>query len=745
MSLFDFLKPKAEKSKSNYRNSSNGRSEPRLMSDSTPSISEPKLISEPEDYSPETIYMQKKQAISKKKKRKKQGFFTLAFRWLFSFFLRIAIFIAVIIGIYIGYLYIGLPDINKLGEFKKTPSIIVKAEDGTVIGTYGDVYGDYIPFNQLPKDLINGVVATEDRNFFHHFGVDPKGLARAMYTNFRARRMVQGGSTITQQVAKNVFLTSERTLKRKLQEMLLAFKLEKRYSKQEILTIYLNRVYMGAGNYGVDSAAKRYFGHSVREISLSESAILVGLLKAPTRYAPTNNPDLSEKRATQVLFNMKDAGYLTQAQMDAAKANFDDEDSSYRDNHTYGAFYFSDWVVGQLSQIPEYAGYSKEDIIITTTLKPEWQHFAEDAVTTVLDEKGKAMRASQAAVFSMTPDGAIRAMVGGRNYRSSQFNRVTQAFRQPGSSFKLFVYLAGLQAGFMPDSEMVDQPIHVGNWNPRNYSGKYVGRITLRAAFAESINSIAVQLSETVGRNHVIEMAQKLGVTSELTPDPSIALGSNEVNLFDMTTAYAHLANNGLSVLPFAIKKIETPDGKVIFEKTPVIPGEVLPLPTVKMMNNMLIAVTTSGSGRGAQFGRPIAGKTGTTSDYRDAWFIGFTPELVTGVWVGNDDTSPMKKVSGGSLPASIWRGYMSQALKDTPISQIPNQSDNGSGGILPWITGNSPATQPPSGTTQPLPFVNPHAAPAENEPEEEPVPEYNAPPSFWDKLLGSGNHTGHN
>lgn len=733
MSLSDFPKGNPKKKKSPVK----ARGEPKFFSDGD---------SDGQDYEqPEARRTKLRRKISPVKR------FRL---WLFGLVFRLAVAGGIIIGGFVGFLYLGLPDISTLAEFKKKPSIIVKAEDGAVLGSYGDVYGDYVPYSQLPKNLVNAVIATEDRNFFHHYGIDPMGIMRAMYVNIKGHRMSQGGSTITQQVAKNVFLSPERTLKRKIQEMLLALELEKRYSKQEILTIYLNRVYMGAANYGVDSASKRYFGHSVRDTTLSEDAILVGLLKAPTRYAPTNNPDLSEKRATQVLLNMQDAGYLTAEQVTAAEETFGDDDSSYRDNHSFGSFYFSDYVVGLL---PQYIGEQKDDIIVTTTLNVEWQHNAEDAVNNIMDARGKALRASQAALVSMVPDGAIKAMVGGRNYRSSQFNRVTQALRQPGSSFKLFVYLAGLEAGFQPDSEMVDQPISVGKWHPRDYSGKYLGRMTLRMAFAESINSIAVQLSETVGRGRVVDMARRLGITTDIEPDPSIALGTNEVTLIDMARAYAHLAANGVSVTPYAIIRIETSDGRKLFEREPVNGTEVLQASTVRMMNEMLVAVTTTGTGRGAQFGRPVAGKTGTTSDYRDAWFVGFTPNLVTGVWVGNDDTKPMKKVSGGSLPASIWRQYMSASLKGVPVVQIPTQSGAGFlSGILPWFSQPEPPhfSQPPkavqSGSSLPEPFAQPamsvparpqpqQAQPENNEhiPEEEPVPEYNAPPSFWDKLLG--------
>jgi penicillin-binding protein 1A len=743
MPFFEFYKPKPKKSKSPGRSR-----EPRLMSGAGDDDDEGK------EYSPSAT-------AQKTRPRRKSPHGKAIKIWLAGLFFRLSLTGAFLTGLFFAYIYLTLPDISTLADVKKTPSIIVKAEDGSVLGSYGDVYGDYIPYAQFPKYLVNAVVATEDRNFFHHFGVDPLGMLRAAFVNLRARHLVQGGSTITQQVAKNVFLTPERTLRRKLEEMALALELERHYSKQEILTIYLNRVYMGAGTYGVDAASRRYFDHSVRQAGLSEAAILVGLLKAPSRYAPTSNPDLSEKRATQVLLNMKDAGYLTQAQVDAAKSDFGDEDSGYRDNHSFGAFYFSDYVVGLL---PQYIGDYKGDIVVTTTLRPQWQHIAEDTVNGVMDARGKALRASQAALVSMTPDGAIRAMVGGRNYRASQFNRVTQALRQPGSSFKLFVYLAGLEAGFTPDSEMVDEPVNIGKWRPRDYSGKYQGRMALRAAFAESINSIAIQLSETVGRSKVVDMAHLLGITTEMEPDPSIALGTNEVTLLDMTRAYAHLAANGESVVPYAITRIDTADGQKMYERAAPVPAEVLRPAIVRMMNNMLLAVTQTGTGRGAQFGRPVAGKTGTTSDYRDAWFMGFTPELVTGVWVGNDDTAPMKKVTGGSLPASIWRQYMAGALKGVPVAEIPNQEGPGLlGQLLPWLgSGQEPASLPsgngqsvPSGVSTPDPLqslqsVQARPQPAVQDqppqqaqgaiPEEEPAPAYNAPQSFWDKLLGDGD-----
>lgn len=720
MSLFGLFKPRKKP-----RKSGRPRGQPKLTGDGGT-----------DDFEPPAAPTARKRGAAKKK----------SISWKREAFRHLFLPTLLLIGAGVVYIIYDLPSIRTLGDFRKAGSITVKTEDGTVIGTYGDVYGQYVPYAQIPKFLIDAVVATEDRNFFHHFGVDPIGLMRATYVNIRARHLVQGGSTITQQLAKNVFLTPDRTLKRKLQEMILAVELERKFSKADILTLYLNRVYMGAGNYGVDAASRRYFGHPVKDITMSEAAILVGLLKAPSRYAPTSNPDLSERRATQVLINMKNAGYLTDAQVATARDQFDDEDANYRDSHGFGAFYFSDYVV---SQLPDIIGNASGDIVVTTTLNPQWQRNAEDAVTDVIAKRGKAVRASQAALLALSPDGAIRAMVGGRNYRVSQFNRVTQGLRQPGSSFKLFVYLAALEAGYTPDSQMEDKPISVGNWRPRDYTGHYKGMMTLRDAFAESINSIAVQLSEAVGRAKVVEMAERLGITSELTPDPSIALGTKEATLYDMTRAYTEVAAEGRSVYPYAVQRVETTDGKILFERKPGGAGGVLSEAVVHKMNAMLSAVVTSGTGKGAQIGRPVVGKTGTTSDYRDAWFIGFVPQLTAGVWVGNDDTSPMKKVSGGSLPASIWKAFMAASVRELPVQPIP--MDSGGGFLPPWL-GGSPTTPPgafqpqgnasprqqqsqplmPGGQSAPLPVAVPPPAPA---PEDEPTPDYNAPPSFWDRL----------
>lgn len=610
-----------------------------------------------------------------------------------------------------AWFYLTLPDIDDLNKFTKAPSIIIKAENGQIIGSFGDVYGDYVAFEELPASLIDAVLATEDRNFYYHFGIDPFGILRATIANIRAGHVVQGGSTITQQVAKNVFLTPERSLGRKIREALLAIKLEWRFTKQDILSIYLNRVYLGAGSYGIDAASKRYFDKPAREMTLSESAIIAGLLKAPSRFSPTSNPELSRKRAEQVLLNMADAKYLTDTQAQKAREELT-QSMSGRVRSSQSSLYFADWI---MEQLPEYIGGIEEDVVVTTTLDTEMQVQADKAISEIMDKEGEKMKASQAALIAMTPNGAIRAMVGGRSYAESQFNRATQSLRQPGSSFKMFVYLAGLEAGLTPSSIFEDKPITIGKWQPKNYTGEYQGMMTLKEALTESINSIAVQVSEYAGLDHVINVATRLGITSNLEPLPSIALGATEVTLLELTNAYAHLAADGGIVYPYGIWQIETSKGEPLYQRKASHSGIVIRSDIVGMMNDMLMNVITSGTGRGAMIGRPAAGKTGTTSDYRDAWFIGYTPDLVAGVWVGNDDNLPMKKVTGGTLPAPIWREFMREALAHTPVQSLPTEAVSSP---LPWqpdfSDGSSPDAQEPG----------------------QPHKDVELGKSFWDKLL---------
>jgi len=591
---------------------------------------------------------------------------------------------AIILAGVLVYFARGLPDIGGLDAIDKQPGITMKTEDGVILASYGDVYGDYISYDQLPKSLIEAVLATEDRRFFDHVGIDVFGIARAMVVNMRAGRYVQGGSTVTQQVAKNVFLTPERTIERKIQEMMLAFWLEGRFSKQEILAIYLNRVYLGAGNFGIDAASRRYFDKPATELNLIESAILTGMLKAPSRYSPISSPERAKDRAHRVLLNMVDAGYISKGEAMAALDMFEPP-KLYREGDAMGTRYFTDWLVDEL---PEYIGKVDDDLVVTVTLNAAMQKEAEDAVTAIMDtEDAREKLASQAAIVSMSPDGAVRAMVGGLKYQESQFNRAVQAKRQPGSVFKLFVYLAALEAGLTPDTLVEDAPFEmkVGNqmWRPSNFDGKFRGEIPMIEALTHSLNTVSVRLALWVGVPRVAEIARRLGIEN-VPNNPSIALGAVDANLLSLTGAYAHLANGGRGVQPYGVVEIKTQEGKELYKREGSGLWVVLRQGVVNQMNYMLMNVPRAGTGTRAAINRPMAGKTGTSSDHKDAWFIGFTGDLVTGVWVGNDDNSKMKRVTGGNLPAMIWKAYMEKALAPYPVVGIASAPEGGDN-PLPW------------------------------------------------------------
>jgi penicillin-binding protein 1A len=629
--------------------------------------------------------------------------------------------------------FLSLPDISKLAVAEKKPSIIVVSEDDEPIGQFGDVMGDTVPYDKLPKPLVQALLATEDRRFFDHWGVDPIGIIRAVVVNARAGYVVQGGSTITQQLAKNVFLTPERTLKRKLQEALLALKLEANFSKKEILSIYFSRVYLGGGNFGVDAAAKRYFGKPATAMNVEESAVVVGLLKAPSRYSPLNNPELAQKRGEQVLVNMKEADMLDEAQLAAARKRMKNVFVENQ-NRWVRAPYFADWIADELT---DYIGGLQQDVVVTTTLDTRMQKMADEALSKVMSEHGAEMKATQAALVAMTPQGAVRAMVGGVDYNKSQFNRVTQALRQPGSAFKLFVYLAGMEAGYMPDSVMDDAPVTIQvsrkrSWSPGNYDGKFRGPVTLREAYADSLNTVAVRLSEAVGSQRVASTAKRLGIKLAGPVTPSIALGVTESTLFDMTAAYAHLASSGRTVVPYGIVRIELErpqagQDKLLYIREGSGFGQTLSVSTVAKMNTLMRAVVTSGTGTRANIGRPVAGKTGTSQDFRDAWFIGYVPQLVTGVWVGNDNNTAMKKSTGGNLPARIFAEFMKPATEKLPALDIPEYSGGMFDGLLPWQ--ESPA--PDEAAVAPVEQAAPTRAP---------TPSNNAElgDGFWSKLFGA-------
>lgn len=558
-----------------------------------------------------------------------------------------------------------LPDINRVRPVEADTALEILAADGSLLARYGQLRGDWLRFEEIPPVMVDAILAIEDRRFFDHPGFDWRGIARALIANLSADSVRQGGSTITQQLAKNLFLSSDRTLERKAKELLLALQLEARYSKEELLELYLNRVYLGAGSYGIDAASRVYFGHSARKLALDEAAVLAGLVKAPSRLAPTNNPQAATQRARLVIAAMVDAGVLSPA--DATAADAREIRFAIRGDNP-GVRYFTDWVAAEARAK---LGAERRPVRVFTTLNPRWQQIAQNNVRLALAADGARLGVGQAALVALSPDGAVRAMVGGRDYRASMFNRVVQARRQPGSAFKPFVYLAAFEAGFTPRSLMRDSPVVFDKWAPQNFTGDYQGLVTLEQAFAQSINTVAVKLSETVDRKRVIAMAQRLGISTPVTPHPSVALGAAEVTPLDLASAYGVIANGGFAAPPYAIEEIRASGGDLLYRRPGPAPRRLLDARDVAMMNDLLIANIENGTGRQAQPGRPAAGKTGTSQDYRDAWFMGFTADLVAGVWVGNDDNTPMKAVTGGGLPARIWRGFVrdaSEGLAPRPL-----------------------------------------------------------------------------
>lgn len=606
---------------------------------------------------------------SSRKPRKKPGFSFLQHPVL-SFFGKalalLAIWGTILVGSLIAWYAYDMPDVRQIAQPERRPAITLLADDGTVFARYGDLQGQRVSAKEVPPDLIHAILAIEDRRFYDHFGVDLFGLARALVHNLRAGRIVQGGSTITQQLAKNLFLTPARTTRRKVQEMLLAFWLEHTYTKDQILTAYLNRVYLGAGAYGVDAAADVYFGKPVSALNLRECALLAGLLRAPSRFSPTNNPQLALDRAKTVLAAMEEAGYISETEKQMAMANVPmprRKPSAGGDGR-----YFADWIVDQVSALLQNA---PQDIVILTTLDLGLQRVAERKLDSLLASEGVARNVQEGALISMTHEGAVRSMVGGRDYGVSQFNRATQALRQPGSAFKPIVYLAALTDGLTPEDAFVDEPIKIGRWSPQNYDGGYKGEVTARQALAESINTVAVRIAQKVGAAKIIKTARAIGIVSPMENDLSLALGTSAVTPLELTGAYAALASGGRAMTPYGIKEIRGRNGKILFRREPVkFPVTVDP-GAVATLVDMMTSVVSWGTGRRAALDRPVAGKTGTSSDYRDAWFLGFTGDYVTGVWLGNDDNKPTKKVTGGTLPAQLWRDYMLEAEKGKPVRNL--------------------------------------------------------------------------
>ena len=571
------------------------------------------------------------------------------------------------IGLFLvtAYFALDLPDISRLNNFARRPQVTFFDRTGAHVTTYGDVFGERANLATLPKHLPLAIMAIEDRRFFDHWGIDPFGIARAAYVNLTKGSIRQGGSTLTQQLAKVVFLTNKRSLKRKVQEALLALWLEQNYSKREILTIFLNRVYLGSGTYGVDAAARRYFGVAARKLNLYQSALLAGLLKAPSRFNPIANPKAAMRRADVVLQSMVEAGFITPKRVRAATRHKGIL-APARDGAN--SRYFTDWAMERLNK---HVSIDGRDLNVRTTMSPSMQRLAERHINYMIGRYGPQFGVTQGAMVVMKPAGAVKAIVGGVSYSRSQFNRATQALRQPGSAFKTFVMLAAFRRGIRPGTIYRDRPIRVGRWKPRNYKNRYYGEVSVRTAMAKSLNSVAVRMMLQVGHRRVAQVAREMGITSKLRANGSLALGTSEVTLLELTGAYAVLANGGRRIAPYGVVEVRARNGRRIYRRRKGLGRRVLKSGHVASAHRVLRHVVTSGTGRRARIDRPAAGKTGTSQKSRDAWFIGYTRELVVGVWVGNDDGTPMKQVTGGRLPAMIWSAFMRDALAGSPARPL--------------------------------------------------------------------------
>jgi penicillin-binding protein 1A len=565
-----------------------------------------------------------------------------------------------------------LPPIDQLSVPKRPPNIAILAMDGSLLANRGETGGRTMALSELPDYLPKAFVAIEDHRFYDHFGIDPLGIARALIRNvLRSGGPMQGGSTLTQQLAKNLFLTQERTASRKIQEAILALWLERNYTKNQILELYLNRVYFGAGAYGVEAAAQRYFSKSARQVSLSEAAILGGLVQSPSRLAPNRNPAGAQARSELVLAAMQREGFVTDEMVRLALAN---PARAMRPSGAGSLNYAADYVMDVLD---DFIGTIENDVMVTTTLDPFLQAQGEKALVEELQARGEKFGVSQGAFVAMRPDGAIKAMVGGRSYSESQYNRVVAAKRQPGSSFKAFVFLSAIERGLTPETVRDDAPISIKGWSPENYSRKYLGPVTLKNALAQSLNTVSVRLCLEVGPKTVASTAARLGIRSKLEANASIALGTSEVSPLEMVGAYATFANGGLGVLPYVITEVRTREGELVYSRSGGGLGQVVAPQAVGMMNVMLHETMLTGTARkGDIAGWELAGKTGTSQDFRDAWFVGYSSTLVAGVWLGNDDGSATKHLSGATMPVDIWHKFMLAALKSEKPQPLPGLND---------------------------------------------------------------------
>jgi len=620
--------------------------------------------------------------------------------------------VALIIAVAVAYA--NLPSYSSLAKRSDLGQMIrVRAANGAVLVNIGPSFGQWLPYDQIPPEMRAAMIAVEDKRFRSHIGVDPIGMARAVKTRIDRGRWAQGGSTITQQLARNIFLTNSRTFGRKIKEAILAIAIERKFSKNQVLELYLNRVYFGGGAYGIDAASRRFFGHSARTLSLGEAAIIAGLVKAPSNYSPTADVEAARSRSQVVLQTMVENGFVDAASAAQVDANAIKLQPTTKQNSVR---YFTDWALPQLDTLID---ESNEPIEVWTTLDPNMQAAADKAIA------ANAPNGTQGALVAIDRDGAVRAMVGGRDYVSSIYNRATQAERQPGSAFKLFVYLAALESGMKPTDTIVDEPVTISGWTPRNSTRTNRGPVTLREAFALSINTISAKIGAQLGFGTIADMARRFGISSHISTYPSMVLGTSDVRLIDMTRAFASVANQGVSVSPYAIRRVVTANGQTLYQHDNE-EGRVLVAPWVAAgMTDLLQSAVMTGTGRAAQIGRPVAGKTGTTSSNKDGWFIGFSSGLTAGVWMGRDDARTVGGLQGGTAPARAFHDFMSVAVARRPVEQFQTEVP-----VPDWDLGDEGAEYVDENQVGFQPLVDENGNPLPNQPVDTmPAPGTQLPP----------------
>jgi penicillin-binding protein 1A len=576
-----------------------------------------------------------------------------------------------VIATFLGIMVLGIfvviarGEIDSFDDLKASPNgqmIRIRAADGTVIQSLGPSFGRWLTINQLPSEMKDAMVAVEDRRFYMHPGVDPIGITRSFYARAVQGRWTQGGSTITQQLARNIYLNSNKEFGRKIREIILALAMETKFSKDRILELYLNKVYFGGGAYGIDAASRKFFDHGAENISLAEAAIIAGLVKAPSRYAPTADAQAAVDRAEVVVAVMQDTGMITATEAAGVKPA---DVKLAAESPQNSVRYFTDWILPQLNGLID---ETEKPIDVWTTLDLKMQRAATAAIAT------NVPRGAQGALVSIDRDGAVKAMVGGTDYVSSNYNRAVTAVRQPGSAWKLFVYLTALEAGFRPEDMVEDKPVEIDGWQPKNSGGKYAGSISLRTAFAYSKNTVAAQIGQEVGASSIASMARRFGITTPINTQPSMVLGTSEARVIDMTQAFAAVAAKGRKVTPYGISKVTTIDGETLYAAKPSSSVQLVDDWVAGAMTDLMQSAVATGTGRAANIGRPVAGKTGTTSSNKDGWFLGFSSGLATGVWMGRDDARSIGGLEGGRAPAQAWAAYMRIAVANRPVEKFATE-----------------------------------------------------------------------